>query len=164
MASRYTSAHDSTTGHVKWSTTPFNTSHTSIKLICVYNGASLVEFIILLELMFLGGSISRCNVTGVKLTADMMGSPNPKDMNYVECCLNILLGLRGISTDAQRTPSPPPPSPLSPPLPPPPTPPYTPPVLQTAGFTGTGSVQNPINLESVPGEGTNNDPINLSEP
>ncbi|KAK7433720.1 hypothetical protein VKT23_020601 [Stygiomarasmius scandens] len=67
--------------------------------------------------------------------------------------------------NAQRTPSPPP-SPPAPSLPPPPLsapPPYTPPVLQIAGFTGTGTIQNPINLESVPGQGTNDDPIDLSQ-
>ncbi|KAK7446680.1 hypothetical protein VKT23_014375 [Stygiomarasmius scandens] len=69
--------------------------------------------------------------------------------------------------NAQRTPSPPPSPPPAPSLLPPPLssppPPYTPPVLQVAGFTGTGTIQNPINLESVPGQGTNNDPIDLSQ-
>ncbi|KAK7439184.1 hypothetical protein VKT23_017674 [Stygiomarasmius scandens] len=43
-----------------------------------------------------------------------------------------------------------------------PPPPYTPPVLQIAGFTGTGTIQNPIEIDSVSGEGTNNSPIDLS--
>ncbi|THV01591.1 hypothetical protein K435DRAFT_853606 [Dendrothele bispora CBS 962.96] len=44
-----------------------------------------------------------------------------------------------------------------------PPPPYSPPRLAIAGFTGSGHSANPVDIDSVPGNGTRSDPINLAE-
>ncbi|KAK7448051.1 hypothetical protein VKT23_013808 [Stygiomarasmius scandens] len=42
-------------------------------------------------------------------------------------------------------------------------PPYSPPVLETAGFSGSGTNTNPVDLDSVADQGTSADPFDLTE-